>query len=159
PDGLEVLAVNPACVVGPDDFAGSAFGRLCQRFWRGRVPVHFGGGNNFVDVRDGADGLLRAAERGRAGQRHILRGGNRTYREVDGALCGAAGRARFWVRLPGWLGLGLAAVVERWPDRKRRGPVLTAGEVRLGRLFTYFDCTRARSELGYTARPLSESLA
>src|SRR5262249_28138820 len=66
--GLEVVVANPACVIGPGDSGGSEFGRLCQRFWRGRAPVHFGGGANFVDVRDVADGLLRAGELGRPGQ-------------------------------------------------------------------------------------------
>ncbi|MFM8274065.1 MAG: NAD-dependent epimerase/dehydratase family protein, partial [Gemmata sp.] len=61
---LEVVAVNPGCVVGPDDFGESEFGSLCKRFWRGRLPVHFTGGNNFVDVRDVAAGVLAAAERG-----------------------------------------------------------------------------------------------
>src|SRR5205807_252944 len=40
--GLEVVVVNPGCVAGPDDFAGSEFGTLCRRFWRGRVPIYFG---------------------------------------------------------------------------------------------------------------------
>ncbi|MFO0804618.1 MAG: NAD-dependent epimerase/dehydratase family protein [Gemmataceae bacterium] len=54
-DDLEVVVVNPGCVVGPEDFSESEFGRVCKRFWRGRLPLHFGGGNNFVDVRDVAD--------------------------------------------------------------------------------------------------------
>src|SRR5262249_23375986 len=49
---LEVVVVNPSCVVGPDDHSNSEFGTLCRRFWRGRIPIHFGGGNNYVDVRD-----------------------------------------------------------------------------------------------------------
>src|SRR5262249_52426375 len=77
--GLEVVVVNPGCVVGPDDFSGSEFGTLCRRFWRGRVPVYFGGGNNFVDVRDVAAGHLLAAERGQVGQRYILGGINLPY--------------------------------------------------------------------------------
>src|SRR5262249_45753017 len=52
---LEVIVVNPSCVVGPDDFSASEFGTLCRRFWRRRVPFYFGGGNNFVDVRDVAE--------------------------------------------------------------------------------------------------------
>src|SRR5262249_32175909 len=72
--GLEVVAVNPASVLGPDDFAGSEFGTLCRRFWRGRIPFHFGGGNNFVDVRDVAEGHLLAAQCGRSGERYLLGG-------------------------------------------------------------------------------------
>ena len=49
---MRVVVVNPASVIGPEDYAGSEFGTLCERFWRGKIPIHFGGGNNFVDVRD-----------------------------------------------------------------------------------------------------------
>ena len=66
---LEVVVVNPASVIGPDDFSDSEFGKLCRRFWKGRVPLYFGGGNNYVDVRDVAQGIRLAAERGRPGQR------------------------------------------------------------------------------------------
>src|SRR5205823_1425063 len=37
-DGPEVVVVNPASVIGPDDFGGSEFGTLCRRFWQGRIP-------------------------------------------------------------------------------------------------------------------------
>ena len=42
------------------------------------MPLHFGGGNNYVDVRDVAAGHLLAAEHGRAGERYILGGTNLT---------------------------------------------------------------------------------
>ena len=76
--GLEVVVVNPACVIGPDDFTSSEFGTLCRRFWLGRLPIHFGGGNNFVDVRDVASGIVSALDRGRPGERYILGGANRS---------------------------------------------------------------------------------
>ena len=54
---LHVVVVNPGCVVGPDDWSNSEFGTFCRRYWGGRIPFCFGGGNNFVDVRDVATGM------------------------------------------------------------------------------------------------------
>jgi dihydroflavonol-4-reductase len=154
---LEVVVVNPGCVVGPDDFVGSEFGRLCRRFWRGRVPICFGGGNNFVDVRDVTDGLLRAAERGRPGERYLLTGTNRSMTAFFGELARPAGRPIPRLRLPTALAPIVAALGERFA---RRGtPALTAGQARLLPYFWYFDCGKARRELGYEPRPLRATLS
>src|SRR5262245_23531307 len=67
--GRDVVVVNPAYLIGPDDHELSVMGRLCTRFWRGRLPVTLPGGLNLVDVRDVARGHLLAAERGAAGRR------------------------------------------------------------------------------------------
>jgi dihydroflavonol-4-reductase len=157
--GVEVVVVNPACVVGPGDHSGSEFGTLCRRFWRGRIPFHFGGGNNFVDVRDVAAGHLQAAERGRAGERYILGGENRDYAAFFADLSRAAGRSIFRLRLPDALG-GVVA----WLDgRLGRGGAarayLTPEQARLIGWFFYYDCGKARRELGYSPRPLRQSLA
>lgn len=153
---LEVVVVNPGCVIGPDDFAASEFGTLCRRFWRGRVPICFGGGNNFVDVRDVADGLLRAAERGRPGQRYLLTGTNRSMTAFFGELARAAERAIPRFRLP----TTLAPIVAVLGERFTRGrPALTVAQARLLPYFWYFDCGKARRELGYEPRPLRATLA
>jgi dihydroflavonol-4-reductase len=154
---LEVVVVNPGCVVGPDDFTGSEFGILCRRFWRGRLPIHFGGGNNFVDVRDVADGLLLAADRGRAGERYLLTGSNRSMTAFFGELARAAGRTIPRLRLPTFLAPLVASLGERFT---RRGPpAITVPQARLMAYYWYFDCDKARRELGYDPRPLRVTLA
>ncbi|HTK74579.1 MAG TPA: NAD-dependent epimerase/dehydratase family protein [Gemmataceae bacterium] len=154
---LEVVVVNPGCVVGPDDFAGSEFGTLCRRFWRGRLPICFGGGNNFVDVRDVAGGMLQAAERGRPGERYLLTGTNRSMTAFFGELARASGRTIPRLRLPTALAPVVAAFGEKFA---RRGPpALTAPQARVLPYFMYFSCAKARRELGYEPRPLRATLA
>jgi dihydroflavonol-4-reductase len=157
--GQDVVVVNPASAVGPEDFTSSMFGSFCRRFWGGRAPCHFGGGNNFVDVRDVADGMLRAAMRGRSRERYLLGGENRTYDELFEALCAVAGRRRFWMRLPRLAGTAIAALAVCRPGRSKSGPVLTPGQARLLGLYFFFDSTKARRELGFAPRPLAATLA
>jgi dihydroflavonol-4-reductase len=159
PGGPEVVAVNPTCVVGPGDFAGSEFGTLARRFWRGRIPFHFGGGNNFVDVRDVAAGHLLAAVRGRPGERYILSGENRTYTAFFAELARVAPRPIFRVLVPDVVGRAAAIMGDFWQRGQQSRPYLTTQQARVLQL--YFFCTsgKAAQELGFRARPLRESLA
>jgi dihydroflavonol-4-reductase len=157
--GPEVVVVNPASVIGPDDYSGSEFGVMCRRFWRGRIPLVFGGGNNFVDVRDVAAGMLRAGERGRPGERYILGGTNRSYTAFNSELAKVAGRAVPRFRLPTALAR-IGAVIGDWmKKRKSKRPLLSSAQARLLGLFFYYDCSKAARELGYKSRPLRDTLA
>jgi dihydroflavonol-4-reductase len=154
---LETLAVNPTSVIGPDDFGASEFGTLCRRFWRGRIPFYFGGGNNFVDVRDVATGHLLAAERGRPSERYLLGGTDLSYTAFFAALARASGRPCFRLPLPSAVGLAVASVNSRLPHRGR--PYLTPGQARLLRLYFFADSGKAAAELGFRPRPLRETVA
>ena len=63
-EGLDVVVVCPSGVIGPFDYRPSPMGRMLLYFLRSPfrlVPV---GAYNFVDVRDIADGEIRACEQG-----------------------------------------------------------------------------------------------
>lgn len=70
--GLSMVAVLPSAIIGPyaariTDTMGFLASVLARKLV---LDPHFY--FNFVDVRDVADGLIRAAEKGRPGQRYIL---------------------------------------------------------------------------------------
>lgn len=157
--GPEVVVVNPASVIGPDDYSGSEFGVMCRRFWQGRIPLVFGGGNNFVDVRDVAAGMLRAAERGRPGERYILGGTNRSYTTFNAELARVADRPIPRIRLPSFLARLGAELNDRIKKKRSKRPLLTSPQARLLGLFFYYDDSRARQELGYMSRPLRDTIA
>jgi dihydroflavonol-4-reductase len=156
---FEVVVVNPASVVGPDDFSQSEFGTLCRRFWRGRVPFYFGGGSNFADVRDVATGHLLAAELGGPGERYLLGGHNRSYSAFFADLARVARRPILRLCLPRGLGTLVASLNERLQHGRRGRSYLTRAQARLLGWFFYFDCRKARRELGYQPRPLHATLA
>ncbi len=155
----DIVIVNPASVIGPDDFTGSEFGLLCRRFWQGRIPFVFGGGSNFVDVRDVASGMLAAAERGRAGERYILGGVNRSYTAFFSDLASVNDRPILRMRLPTGFARAGAALGDQLQRKRRKRPLLTSAQARLLGLFFYYDCSKAERELGFSTRPLPETLA
>src|SRR3954467_11386176 len=77
--GLEVVAVNPAYVLGAAinrSLPGETSTRIVANYLRGRLPAVVDAYTNIVDVSDVAEGHLLAAHKGKPGERYILGGNN-----------------------------------------------------------------------------------
>ncbi|MBX7103134.1 MAG: NAD-dependent epimerase/dehydratase family protein [Gemmataceae bacterium] len=157
--GHDVVIVNPGYLVGPEDFEPSVMGKFCARVWKGRMVLAAPGGYNLVDVRDVADGHLRAAEHGQSGRRYILGGTNLSLSEFQGRLAEVARLSpRATPTLPlsvMWMIAGLAELRAR---RTQREPYPSFQHVRLNRYHWFADSARAIRELGYNPRPLEETV-
>jgi dihydroflavonol-4-reductase len=157
--GRDVVVVNPGYLVGPEDHEHSVMGRLCERAWKGRLPVAPPGGFNLVDVRDAARGHLLAAQHGRAGARYILGGENHSSQALLSLLADVAGLApRAIPKLPPWLMHTFAVAAELRGRLTAREPYPSFQHARLNRLFWFVRSDRARWELGYASRPVRQSL-
>ncbi|HEX9898158.1 MAG TPA: NAD-dependent epimerase/dehydratase family protein [Candidatus Methylomirabilis sp.] len=158
-EGREVVVVNPGYLVGPEDHAGSIMGRFCLRFWKGKILVVPPGGLNLVDVRDVAVGHLLAAERGQSGRRYILGGENLLFPALVRLLASASGmRPRPIPTIPIWIEWLLAAAAEIRAGVRQREAYPSFQHVRLHRFTWFYDSRRAREELSFRPRALSESL-
>jgi dihydroflavonol-4-reductase len=158
--GQDVVVVNPSHLVGPGDHEGSVMGRLCVRFWKGRLPAAPPGGINVVDVRDAARGHLLAAEHGLVGARYILGGENHTFVSFLERLARAAGfRPRWQPQVPSWAQVAVAGLAEARACWTRKEPYPSLGHARMNRWFWFVRSDRARIELGFEVRPLDHSLA
>jgi dihydroflavonol-4-reductase len=158
--GRDVVVANPAFLVGPEDFERSLMGRFCRRYWRGQVPVAPPGGFNLVDARDAALGHLLAAERGRAGERYILGGENRTFPQFMDGLAKIGGMDPQGVPVvPWWTLAALARLAELRAAWNREQPYPAWQHVLLNRYHWFYRSERAERELGYACRPLDECLA
>lgn len=158
--GRDVVVVNPAYLVGPEDYERSVMGRFCERFWKQKMPLLPPGGLNFVDVRDVAMGHLLAAERGQAGRRYILGGSNQSIGEFTKVLSEAAAQpARRRFTIPAGLLSAFAAIGEMWALASGREPHPSLQYARLNAYNWFYDSSRSRNELGFSARPLRETLA
>jgi dihydroflavonol-4-reductase len=158
--GQHVVVVNPGYLIGPEDHEASVMGRLCERFWKGRVLFAPPGGVNLVDVRDVARGHLLAAEHGQPGRRYILGGENHTCAQFLHLLAQTCGlRPRALPRLPNWALTLFALVAHGRAWLKGKEPYPSLQQVRLNRYHWFYHSDRAVAELGYRARPLWETLA
>lgn len=151
--GLDVVAVNPSFVLGPDDPNGTS-NRLVTRFLLRRVPVYVEGALNIVDVRDVAAGHVLADEKGERGERYILGGRNFTLTRLFADLARISGIEPPAVRVPGAL-----AVAGAEAARRAGLPMpVTVDELVSARQWWTYRTTKARRELGFAARPHEETL-
>ena len=146
--GLPLVCVNPAICFGAGDHLLSST-RLVRSFLLGRIPVYADGAVSVVDVRDVAEGHLLADRRGQPGERYILGGRNFTFERLFADL-GRLSGIDPPIRLPTGPARLLAAAGRSWP--------LTPLEVRAAGQWWTYRSTKARRELGWTARPHEETL-
>lgn len=157
--GRDVVVVNPGYLIGPEDYEGSVMGRMCVRFWKGRIPVIPPGALNFVDVRDVALGHLLAAERGECGRRYILGGANLTMAQFFRVLASVRGMLPRWrFRMPTWLYALLACGAELRAQVVQREPYPSLQHFRMSRYHWFYSSARASAELGFEARPVASAL-
>jgi dihydroflavonol-4-reductase len=154
--GVEVVIVNPSYVFGvPVDpsVAGETSTRMIGNYLRGRLPALVDGETNVVDVRDVAKGHIRAAERGRPGERYVLGGHDVRWVELIERVAELSGVHHPLVVLPAEAGAAARAVRELGLPT----PGVSEGIVLMAQNWRY-SSAKARRELGYRARPLDRTL-
>jgi dihydroflavonol-4-reductase len=148
--GVEVVIVNPSYVFGvPVDRSqpGETSTRTIGNYLRGRLPAIVDAQTNVVDVVDVAKGHLRAAERGRAGERYVLGGHDLGWVELMRRVAELAEVRHPLVVLP--------------PEAGRAAELLhlpaAEGVALMAQSWSY-SSAKARRELGYRARSLDRTL-
>jgi nucleoside-diphosphate-sugar epimerase len=157
--GLHVVQILPGWMFGPGDAAPTASGQLVLDFLAGKLPAIPPGGTSAVDARDVAVGMIRAAERGRAGERYILGGDFVTLAEVIRALEKVTGRPGPRARIPYPVAFVYAAVSETWAKLTGGETLVTLEAVRMMQARLAVTSAKAEQELGWKHRPLQETLA
>jgi dihydroflavonol-4-reductase len=156
-EGLDAVIVNPGFMLGPWDWKPSS-GRMVLELSRRFMPVAPRGGCSACDVRDVAQGILAAREKGRSGQNYILAGENLRYLDLWKIVAEVTGRRAPWFR-PGpvapWIGGHLGDLKARLTGRE---PDLNSAAIRVSWQFHYYSCRRAEEELGYRYRPAREAV-
>jgi len=156
---FEVVSVCPAFTFGPDDPTGAPANKLLQaiitRKLRFTLPVGFG----CLDVRDFASGVLLAAERGRAGERYLLSGENITATELIERVAALAGVRPARFTLPKVLLHAAVGALELICKVRRKPAPITRDVLQIIGRYAWYDTSKARTQLGWTTRPLQETLA
>jgi len=156
--GLDAVICNPTAIVGPYDFRPSHVGELLLDLYHRRLPGLVKGGFDWVDVRDVVQGAIAAAERGRRGERYLLSGKRRSVPEFADAAAAATGKKRPWMVTPIWLAHAAAPFATGFAKLAGRRPLFTRAS--LVALSNHLEVRhdKARTELGYNARPFEETL-
>lgn len=157
-DGVPAVVVNPTAFFGPYDSKPSS-GTQILMVARRQMPAYIDGPINVIDVRDVAEGMIRAAERGRNGERYILGNWNTTQKQLNALIARVAGVMAPLVPVPFALARYGSAVGE-WVFKTvfRRPPPVPAFFVEALRHMQQYDCSKAIRELDYPRNPVEDAI-
>ncbi len=156
--GLDAVVCSPGTMLGPHDFEPSMIGKALVDLHEGKVPVLMEVVSDFVDARDVAEGMIRAAERGRRGERYLLSGDVRDMRGFVADVAAVTGRPMPKVVLPLWVGWAMLPFSLAAARVTGKPPLFTAGVLRASVSNRVVSHAKAEAELGFTPRPIRASL-
>jgi dihydroflavonol-4-reductase len=157
--GFEVVSVNPSLLLGPGDVQGSSTEEV-RLLLEGAIPVVPAGGLSFVDVRDAAEAMRLAMDKGRGGERYLLGACNLTLREFFARVARIGGVRSPWVPLPRSRDLARVGALAMGRVASRLGVRATLDPVaaEMAQCFWYVDSSKAVRELGWSARDPNTTL-
>jgi len=156
--GAPILIVQPGGVFGPRDH--STFRIIWSLMARG-LPVPLGGAQyGVVDVEDCAMGHVLAMEKGKIGQCYHLVDENVSLAELVQRMAAASGVKGRSIVFPDWM-LALNTAVMSLVERVVTVPDILSSDALRGMaasLQLTVDTQKARTELGWTPRPMADAL-
>ena len=158
-DGLDAVIVNPTGVIGPRDPRPSRMGRVFLQLARRQMPALVRGGFNWVDVRDVVAGAIAAAEKGRTGENYLLSGHWASVRELADITESVLGVRAPRVEIPLSVVQPVAALATWYGRWRGQEPLFTREALAALAANRYISCDKARRELDFRPRPLTETVA
>ncbi|ACL02585.1 NAD-dependent epimerase/dehydratase [Desulfatibacillum aliphaticivorans] len=157
--GLNATIVAPCGPLGPGDYGPTPTGRILTSAVNMPVVFRFRSIANMVDVRDVAAGHILAMEKGEPGRSYLLGGENLAYETIVRTALEIAGMKKLLLPAPAPLARAAGSLLLRYSQAvSKKPPLLTPSEVNIGTKGLRADCSRAKKELGYTPRPLRQSI-
>ena len=156
--GLKACVVYPTGIFGPNDYAISETTSTIIKIIKGEMPVGIDGSFNIVDVRDLAAGCISAADKGRVGEGYILGNDVIRFKTLNKIIAQEAGCKPIKFFLPISIAHRIAKRMEKRAAKSGDVPMMTTFSVYNLKRNNQFDCSKAEQELGYTTRPIVETL-
>lgn len=156
--GLPGIALCVANTYGPQDYQPTPHGGALWDVATGKMKAAMDASAPAVDIRDVADAALRAESRGRVGERYIIANEYISNRDFYGIATAERG-TKPPKYIPLKLAYAIAWVVERvFKLLGRKDYLVSTDAVFLSDAFKELDNSKARHELGWSPRPVTETI-
>ena len=155
--GLPLVVVYPGGVLGPDD--PKATGEYIQNLINSRMPATVFDDVLFpwVHVRDGAEVIVRAAEKeGNIGEKYLAVGQNLTFGQINRMISGISGVTLPKFKMPDPLATGNAMLLTILADIVKKPPLLgmAVDQIRTMKEGGEVDGSKVERDLGVTYTPI-----
>jgi dihydroflavonol-4-reductase len=157
--GLEAVVACPTGVIGPYDYRGSMMGAVIHDAAAARPSLYVDGAYDFVDVRDVANGLITAAEKGKRGESYILSGNKISVRYLLETIREITGRRFFQLKIPFDLAKFAALFTPMYYRLAHATPRFTPYSLEVLKSNSNISHAKATRELGYKPRSIYETVA
>jgi dihydroflavonol-4-reductase len=154
---LPIVIMRPTLLLGPGDTRSSSTGDV-KMFLKGKVPARLSGGLSFVDVRDAARGFRLAMQKGDVGDSYLLGQVNLPLESFFEHLEAISGVAAPRISLPDSIVVNGAKVIDKTLGFLGFESAVDPTSVDMARYYWYIDSTKAREELGWSARDPNTTL-
>ena len=124
-DGLDACVVHPSGILGPDDFAMGETTKTLVDIINGEMPAGISGSFNLCDVRDLANGMILASERGRSGECYILGNEPVSFKDFTKLVSEESGCKKMRFFLPLGVASFLAGIMEKKAKKAGKKPLMT----------------------------------
>lgn len=143
---IHAINVNPSTIYGFGD-AKKGSRKTQVKVARGKFPFYTGGGVNVVAAEDVVDGIVKAITKGRNGERYLLTSENMTIKELFTKIAGFAGVKPPSILMP----FPVLKLIGRFGDLT--GGSLSVENAYTASMYHWFNCDKAKKELGFSPRP------
>jgi dihydroflavonol-4-reductase len=157
--GLEVVVLRPSSVIGPHDFKPSEMGKALLDFYLQKIPFLPHGGYDFVDVRDVAQSIVAAIDKGTRGEIYLLSGKYYSLKTIANLVHTVTGKKIPQKVLPYWLLKSVLPLISVYSRMTHAKPLFTIESIdALKNGHPNMDHSKAAAQLGHRCRPIEESL-
>lgn len=156
--GLPGVALCISNTYGPQDYQPTPQGKMLWEVSTGKVRIVWNAHQPTVDIRDAAEAILLAEERGALGERYIISNEFLSYEQLF-TLAAAEGGYGPPIVLPFWAAYAAAWTGEHVMKLLRRKDYLVRTDaIYLSIAFGELDSSKARKELGWKPRSMVETV-
>ena len=155
---LDASIIHPSGICGPYDYAFGSVTTMIRDFVQGKMKMGIEGTFNSVDVRDLAEGVIAACEKGRRGECYIMSNEVVTMHDMFVLINEAAqlsGKSYVLSKQLAHVGVRVLELASRYTGKE---PLLSEFNIYMLNRNNKFDCSKAERELGFRCRPFSESI-
>lgn len=154
---IDAVVLNPSLLLGPGDRRLSSSTDVLNILNR-RTSALTEGTVALVDVRDCAPAFLRAVTDGRGGERYLLNGANMSVRVFAERVCTAGDVPIPTLRVPKKVAVRASKFLDGLAQAFDRETKLDPVSVEMGTYHWACDASKAKRELGFTARDPQETI-
>ncbi len=155
----DIRRVYPSWAVGGNDPKLTPPHKVIKDFLEKGAPVYFDGGISIAAVEEIAKGHVLAYEKGKFGETYILSGENITFKKLYELLVANSRQKMPMLKLPKF-----AIVIASWIFTNifkllgKEFPISPEYAKAVVGSFSWYDCSKAKNELGYQTQPVEEIL-